>query len=54
MRLHRVVSFCGQTLLANEPLVIPDTHLDDRFADNLLVVDKPNIRFYAGLSSKSH
>ena len=28
--------------------VVPDTHLDGRFADNPLVVGAPRVRFYAG------
>lgn len=44
----RDVSFCGHAVLEDAALVIPDTFEDERFADNPLVVDKPNIRFYAG------
>jgi len=29
-------------------LVIPDTHKDARFANNMKVVDGPKIRFYCG------
>ncbi len=45
---ERCVSFCGHTLLSEKPLVVPDAHTDDRFADNPLVTGEPYIRFYAG------
>jgi len=44
----RDVSFCGHTILLNQPLIIPDAHLDPRFRDNPLVTQDPHIRFYAG------
>tara|TARA_R110002072_G_scaffold9512_2_gene45869 strand:- start:795 stop:1307 length:513 start_codon:yes stop_codon:yes gene_type:complete len=44
----REVSFCGHTILQSEPLVIPDATEDPRFADNPLVLEGPEIRFYAG------
>lgn len=45
----RDVSFCGH-VVANEgeTLVIPDTHLDERFKDNPNVTKAPHFRFYAG------
>jgi len=46
--LPRKITFCGHTILHTEPLIIPDTHGDDRFADNPLVTGEMNIRFYAG------
>jgi tRNA A-37 threonylcarbamoyl transferase component Bud32 len=45
----RDVSFCAYSVATNEPLVVPDTHIDGRFADNPLVTADPNIRFYAGV-----
>ena len=34
--------------MQDEPLIIPDTLLDDRFCDNPLVTNDPRFRFYAG------
>lgn len=45
----RDLSFCGHAILADEIMVIPDTELDDRFAENPLVTGDPFIRFYAGV-----
>ncbi len=45
----RDISFCGHTILRDKPLVIPDTWLDARFADNPLVTGEPHLRFYAGV-----
>jgi GAF domain-containing protein len=44
----RDVSFCGHAILQEDVLMVRDTHLDDRFADNPLVTRSPFIRFYAG------
>ncbi len=43
------VSFCVYTIDESAPLVVKDTHLDSRFADNPLVTGAPHIRFYAGM-----
>ena len=44
----RDISFCGHAILEDAPLIIEDTLLDPRFADNPLVTAEPKIRFYAG------
>lgn len=42
-------SFCGHAILQADLFEIPDTHNDERFADNPYVVGEPRIRFYAGV-----
>ena len=42
------VSFCARAIASDEPLVVPDTHLDPRFAEMAVVTGPPYIRFYAG------
>jgi adenylate cyclase len=44
----RKISLCSHAIAQDEPLIIPDTLLDDRFYDNPLVTQDPKIRFYAG------
>jgi len=46
----RIYSFCAHAI--NTPqtiMVVPDSRLDERFADNPFVTDKPNAVFYAGV-----
>lgn len=42
-------ALCAAAIAQNEPLVIPDTLADPRFATNPLVTGAPHIRFYAGV-----
>lgn len=45
----RDLSFCGHCINDRHPMVIEDTLLDPRFADNPLVTGDPHVRFYAGV-----
>src|SRR6187399_1482401 len=45
----RDLSFCGHCINHKYPLIVEDTLLDPRFADNPLVTGEPNLRFYAGI-----
>jgi ribonuclease BN (tRNA processing enzyme) len=44
----RESSFCAHTVVERKTLVVSDALVDDRFAENPLVVGEPRARFYAG------
>jgi GAF domain-containing protein len=41
-------SFCSHVVARGDVFVVPDATLDERFANNPLVLGAPHIRFYAG------
>jgi serine/threonine-protein kinase len=45
----RDLSFCGHCINERHPMVVEDTLLDPRFADNPLVIGPPHLRFYVGV-----
>ncbi|MBP0437156.1 GAF domain-containing protein [Tianweitania sediminis] len=46
-------SFCGQAILSEDFMLVPDAALDPRFSCNPLVTGEPGLRFYAGALLKT-
>lgn len=44
----RADAFCSHVIEKDQMIIVPDAHLDERFAANPLVIGDPNVRFYAG------
>ena len=50
----RAVSFCGHTINSSDNIfIVNDARKDERFHDNPLVTEEPNVVFYAGVSLRT-
>ncbi|HZY37371.1 MAG TPA: GAF domain-containing protein [Mucilaginibacter sp.] len=47
--IAREDTFCVYTIEGDGIMIVSDARRDDRFANNPLVINNPNIRFYAGI-----
>jgi len=47
-KFSRGTSFCNYAIHSSDLMMVPDTLRDPRLINNPLVIDEPNLRFYAG------
>ncbi|MDP9938305.1 sensor domain-containing diguanylate cyclase [Ectopseudomonas alcaliphila] len=45
---ERSLSYCSHVVLHDEPLIVEDSQVDQRFAGTELALNTPDVRFYAG------
>ncbi len=45
----REISYCGHAIMSEDIFIIPNSFKDDRFKDNPLACNFPNVVFYAGM-----
>ena len=50
----RQKSFSNLIVKSSLPLIVTDTHKDDRFKNHPLVTEEPNVRYYAGFPLTTH
>ncbi|MBD2203080.1 PAS domain S-box protein [Calothrix sp. FACHB-1219] len=48
-QMPRELGFCPICIQQSQPLIIPDTLADEQYANSLVVIAEPNVRFYAGV-----